>query len=71
MPQDRAGNLLSTSAEAAASYRSGIERVLKLDAGATAELETAVRLDPTFALGHATVALLAAESGDRAHAQIH
>lgn len=71
MPQDRAGNVLSTGAEAAASYRAGIERVLRLDAGATAELETAVRLDPTFALGHATVALLAAESGDRAHAQIH
>ena len=71
MPQDRAGNVLSTSAEAAESYRAGIERLLRLDAGATAPLETAVRLDPTFALGHATVALLAAEHGDQAHAKIH
>lgn len=71
MPQDRAGNVLSTSTEAAESYRIGIERLLRLDACATAPFETAVRLDPTFALGHATVALLAAERGDRAHAQIH
>ena len=27
--------------------------------------------DPTFALGHATIALLAAEHGDREHAKIH
>ena len=30
-----------------------------------------MRLDPTFALGHATVALLAAEYGDRDHAKVH
>lgn len=71
MPQDRAGNVLSTSSDAAASYRSGIERLLRLDAGATGPLESAVRQDPNFALGHATVALLAAEYGDRAHAKIH
>lgn len=71
MPQDRSGLALSTTTEAADSYREGIERLLRLDAGSVEHLETAVRLDPGFALGHATVGLLAAESGDRQHAEVH
>jgi tetratricopeptide (TPR) repeat protein len=71
MPKDRCGLTLSTSAEAAASYTDGIERLLRLDAGSLPHFEQAVRVDPTFALGHATVALLAAEYGDRDHAKIH
>ena len=71
MPTDRSGLTLSTSSDAATCYRTGIERLLRLDAGAVEHLEQAVRQDPTFALGHATVALLAAEYGDRAHANIH
>ena len=40
MPTDRSGLTLTTSTDAAASYRDGIDRLLRLDAGATAPLET-------------------------------
>ncbi|KPI14658.1 hypothetical protein OK074_2202 [Actinobacteria bacterium OK074] len=62
-PVDAHGLALSTHAEAATAYRTGIDRVLKVRAGAEDALERAVSLDPGFALGHAALALLGHECG--------
>ncbi|MFF3409817.1 FAD/NAD(P)-binding protein, partial [Streptomyces sp. NPDC002742] len=62
-PVDAHGLPLSTHAEAAAAHRTGLERVLKVRAGAEAAFSRAVALDPGFALGHAALALLGHECG--------
>ncbi|MDV9179053.1 lycopene cyclase, partial [Streptomyces sp. W16] len=62
-PVDGLGLPLSTHAEAATAYRSGLDRVLKVRAGAEDAFARAVALDPGFALGHAALALLGHECG--------
>lgn len=62
-PVDAHGLALSTHAEAAAAHRTGLERVLKVRAGAEDAFARAVALDPGFALGHAALALLGHECG--------
>jgi uncharacterized NAD(P)/FAD-binding protein YdhS len=62
-PIDGHGLRLSTHAEAAAAYRGGLDRVLKVRAGAEDAFARAVALDPGFALGHAALALLGHECG--------
>ncbi|MGW3118802.1 FAD/NAD(P)-binding protein [Streptomyces sp. NPDC001107] len=62
-PVDGHGLALSTHAEAAAAYRTGLNRVLKVRAGAEDAFARAVALDPGFALGHAALALLGHECG--------
>ncbi|MFJ6837788.1 FAD/NAD(P)-binding protein [Streptomyces sp. NPDC091209] len=62
-PLDAHGLHLSTHAEAAAAHRTGLERVLKVRAGAEDAFARAVALDPGFALGHAALALLGHECG--------
>ncbi|MGC4982835.1 FAD/NAD(P)-binding protein [Streptomyces sp. DT193] len=62
-PLDAHGLPLSTHAEAAAAHRTGLERVLKVRAGAEGAFARAVALDPGFALGHAALALLGHECG--------
>ncbi|MFJ5552583.1 FAD/NAD(P)-binding protein [Streptomyces sp. NPDC093225] len=62
-PLDGHGLALSTHAEAAAAYRTGLDRILKVRSGAEDSLTRAVALDPGFALGHAALALLGHECG--------
>ncbi|WP_435223325.1 FAD/NAD(P)-binding protein [Streptomyces sp. Tue6028] len=62
-PVDAQGLALSTHAEAASAYRTGLDRVLRVRAGAEDAFERAVALDPGFALGHAALALLGHECG--------
>ena len=62
-PNDRYGLRLSTTSEAAEAFCLGMERVLMLREGAMAQFARAVALDPGFALGHATLALLGSEWG--------
>ena len=59
--RDRSGERLTTSREAAAAYNRGIEDLLRLRRGAVESLAASVALDPTFALGHAALALLGHE----------
>ncbi|WP_344154687.1 pyridine nucleotide-disulfide oxidoreductase [Nocardioides koreensis] len=61
MPTDSYGYRLTTSSEAAAAYNRGIGHLLRLRTGAVEALATSVALDPTFALGHAALALLGHE----------
>lgn len=62
-PADVVGLPLSTHAAAAAAYRIGLERLLKVRAGAETAFARAVELDPGFALGHAALALVGHECG--------
>ncbi|MFH8773965.1 MULTISPECIES: FAD/NAD(P)-binding protein [unclassified Streptomyces] len=62
-PVDGHGLALTTHAEAAAAYRGGLDRVLKVRSGAPQSFARAVALDPGFALGHAALALLGHECG--------
>ena len=61
MPRDSYGYPLTASDEAAAAYNAGVLDVLRLRAGALDSLQRAVVLDPTFAVGHAAIALLGHE----------
>ncbi len=61
MPIDSYGYRLTTSSEAAAAYNRGIGHLLRLRTGAVEALAASVALDPTFALGHAALALLGHE----------
>jgi hypothetical protein len=61
MGRDRYGYQLTAGREAAAAYDRGLGRVLRLQHGALDAFATAVALDPTFALGHAGLALLGHE----------
>lgn len=62
-PRDPLGLPISTTAEAAAAFNAGLERVLRLQHGAAALIARAVELDPEFAVGHAALALLRHEEG--------
>lgn len=59
--QDSYGYQLTTSPEAAAAYDRGLLDVLRLRSGAVDHVAEAIAHDPTFALGHATLALLGHE----------
>jgi len=59
--RDPYGYPLTTSDEAARVYARGLLDVLRLRGGALEEFATAIVLDPTFALGHAALALLGHE----------
>jgi uncharacterized NAD(P)/FAD-binding protein YdhS len=62
-PRDPLGLPLSTTAEAAAAYNAGLERIMRLQAGGEAKLKEAVELDPGFAIAHAALAMLGHEAG--------
>ncbi|MFF8035492.1 MULTISPECIES: FAD/NAD(P)-binding protein [unclassified Streptomyces] len=62
-PSDGAGLALSTHSSAAAAFRSGTERVLKVRAGAERAFRRATALDPGFAVAHAALALIGHDSG--------
>jgi hypothetical protein len=57
-PRDPLGLPLSTTADAAAAYNSGLERVMRLQSGGDELLKEATLLDPDFALAHAVLAML-------------
>lgn len=59
--RDAYGYPLTTSRDAAASYNRGLVGLLRLHRDAAAGISGAVALDPTFALGHAALALLGHE----------
>jgi hypothetical protein len=59
--RDRAGHRLTATSEAAAAYNRGVEALLQLRSGAVRALATSIVLDPTFAMGHAAMALLGHE----------
>ncbi|QSR26578.1 pyridine nucleotide-disulfide oxidoreductase [Nocardioides aromaticivorans] len=59
--RDSYGYPLTTSRPAADAYVDGVRDLLRLRSGAAARFATAIALDPTFALGHATLALLGHE----------
>lgn len=62
-PRDLLGLPLSTTAEAAACFNAGLERVMRLQPGAEDLLREATGHDPDFALAHAALALLGHEAG--------
>jgi hypothetical protein len=62
-PTDGLGFTLSTDTAAAAAYRSGVGRLLKVRSGAEDAFVRAITLDPGFALGHAALALMGHEAG--------
>ena len=59
--RDPYGYALTTSPDAAAAYSRGLLDVLRLKAGALPSLAASITHDPTFALGHAALALLGHE----------
>ncbi|KRB73982.1 pyridine nucleotide-disulfide oxidoreductase [Nocardioides sp. Root190] len=59
--RDLYGYPLTTSRQAAEAYRDGVGDLLRLRAGAAGRIASSVALDPTFAIGHATLALLGHE----------
>ena len=63
-PVDVSGFPLSTHAAAAAAYRTGVDRLLKVRAGAREAFRRAVRLDPGFAMAHTALALIGHECGE-------
>ena len=62
-PRDRYGLPLSTTEEAAGRYNDALDRVLRVQGGASELVAAAVEADPGFALGHAALALLGHEGG--------
>jgi hypothetical protein len=61
VPTDCYGLPLTGSAEAVRAYNRGIGALLRVQKGALESVATALALDPTFALGHSTLALLGHE----------
>lgn len=59
--RDPYGYALSCSVEAGAAFNRGVVDLLRLRAGAEQSVAAAIALDPSFALGHATLALLGHE----------
>src|SRR3954469_13232882 len=59
--RDPYGYALSCSPEAGTAYNRGVTDLLRLRAGAERSVAASITLDPTFALGHATLALLGHE----------
>ncbi|GLY16597.1 hypothetical protein Kisp01_36120 [Kineosporia sp. NBRC 101677] len=68
-PRDLLGLPLSTTAESAAIFNRGLERVMRLEAGAEDLLREALEHDPDFALAHAALAMLGHEAGATANVQ--
>ncbi|RNL63317.1 lycopene cyclase [Nocardioides marmoriginsengisoli] len=62
-PRDPLGMPLSTTAEAAAAYNAGLERILRLQDGGEDLIREATLADPGFALAHAALAMLGYEAG--------
>ncbi|GAA3807379.1 FAD/NAD(P)-binding protein [Nocardioides panacisoli] len=62
-PRDPLGLPISTTAEAAAAYNTGLERVMRLQSGGEQLIREATQLDPGFAAAHAALAMLAHEAG--------
>jgi uncharacterized NAD(P)/FAD-binding protein YdhS len=62
-PRDPLGMPLSTTAEAAAAYNAGLERVMRLQNGGDELIRQAAQLDPDFAVAHAALAMLGHEAG--------
>ncbi|HSS67934.1 MAG TPA: FAD/NAD(P)-binding protein, partial [Nocardioidaceae bacterium] len=62
-PRDPLGMPLSTTAEAAAHYNAGIEKLMRLQNGGDELIRHASELDPDFALAHAAMAMLGHEAG--------
>jgi hypothetical protein len=62
-PRDLYGLPLTTSESAAAAYNRGVLGILTVRQGAVNALAESIVHDPTFALGHAALALLAHEQG--------
>jgi Tfp pilus assembly protein PilF len=62
-PVDPYGLRLSTSPVAAAAYNEGLLEVLRLRRGALDHFAEAIAHDPSFALGHAVLALMGHEFG--------
>lgn len=62
-PRDPLGLPLSTTAEAAATYNAGLERVMRLQSGGEELIREAAELDPDFAVAHAALAMLGHEAG--------
>src|SRR4051812_48080890 len=58
---DRYGLPVTGAPDAVAAYNRGVTSLLRLEEGALHAVATAVALDPTFALGHAALALLGHE----------
>jgi hypothetical protein len=58
---DGYGLELTAGPEAAAAYNRGVDRVLRLRTGAVESVAMSIALDPTFALGHAALALFGHE----------
>jgi hypothetical protein len=59
--RDLYGLRLTASEQAAAAYNHGVRNVLRLRSGTLSRIAEAVALDPTFAVGHAALALLGHE----------
>jgi hypothetical protein len=68
-PRDPLGLPLSTTAEAAALYNAGLERVMRLQDGGEDLLRQATEHDPDFAVAHAALALLGHEAGATTNVQ--
>ncbi len=62
-PRDPLGLPLSTTAEAAASFNAGLERVMRLQSGGEDLIREAATIDPDFAVAHAALAMLGHEAG--------
>lgn len=60
---DLYGLALSTSASAAAAYNKGVSALLRVQEGGLLGISESISHDPTFALGHAGLALLGHEYG--------
>ena len=59
--RDPYGYELTSSPEAARAYNRGVDSLLRLRSGAEQAVASSLALDPTFAVGHATLALLGHE----------
>ncbi|MFD5093989.1 FAD/NAD(P)-binding protein [Amycolatopsis thailandensis] len=59
--RDQYGLPLTANAAAAEHYREGLGRLLRVESGAGESMLAAVEADPSFALGHAVIALLGKE----------
>ncbi len=68
-PRDPLGLPLSTTAEAAAAYNAGLERIMRLQSGGDDLIREAAQIDPDFALAHAALAILGHEAGAEADVQ--
>lgn len=61
--QDLYGLSLSTSSAAATAYNTGVSALLRVQEGGLLDISQSIAHDPTFALGHAGLALLGHEYG--------